>query len=152
MKKILLLITILSTFGFADKYEVILKEISSINKQLVTLQHNMDKRFEQVDKRFEQVDKRFDQIDKRFEQVDKRIDGVNTLLYTLMAFVFASPFIAIYLRDQKEKNLRAYIKEQVGEYKKIQDNQQALIFALRENAQNNESMAKSLKLAGLDKA
>ncbi len=98
----------------------------------------MDKRFEQMDKRFEQMDKRFEQIDKRFEQVDKRLDFMQSLIYALMGLVFASPFIAIYLRDKKE-----------AEDRKITDNMKGVLFVLREMAQNDEKLSKSLKAAGL---
>ena len=98
----------------------------------------MDKRFEQMDKRFEQMDKRFEQIDKRFEQVDKRLDLMQSLIYALMGLVFASPFIAIYLRDKKE-----------AEDRKITDNMKGVLFVLREMAQNDEKLSKSLKAAGL---
>ena len=93
---------------------------------------------EQMDKRFEQMDKRFEQIDKRFEQVDKRLDFMQSLIYALMGLVFASPFIAIYLRDKKE-----------AEDRKITDNMKGVLFVLREMAQNDEKLSKSLKAAGL---
>ena len=92
----------------------------------------------QMDKRFEQMDKRFEQIDKRFEQVDKRLDFMQSLIYDLMGLVFASPFIAIYLRDKKE-----------AEDRKIIDNIKGVLFVLREMAQNDEKLSKSLKAAGL---
>jgi hypothetical protein len=92
----------------------------------------------QMDKRFEQMDKRFEQIDKRFEQVDKRLDFMQSLIYALMGLVFASPFIAIYLRDKKE-----------AEDRKITDNMKGVLFVLREMAQNDEKLSKSLKAAGL---
>ena len=92
----------------------------------------------QMDKRFEQMDKRFEQIDKRFEQVDKRLDFMQSLIYALMGLVFASPFIAIYLRDKKE-----------AEDRKITDNRKGVLFVLREMAQNDEKLSKSLKAAGL---
>ena len=91
-----------------------------------------------MDKRFEQMDKRFEQIDKRFEQVDKRLDFMQSLIYALMGLVFASPFIAIYLRDKKE-----------AEDRKITDNMKGVLFVLREMAQNDEKLSKSLKAAGL---
>ena len=92
----------------------------------------------QMDKRFEQMDKRFEQIDKRFEQVDKRLDFMQSLIYALMGLVFASQFIAIYLRDKKE-----------AEDRKITDNMKGVLFVLREMAQNDEKLSKSLKAAGL---
>ena len=106
----------------------------------------MDKRFEQVDKRFEAIqanmDKRFTimqaNMDKRFEQVDKRFETVFNLIYILMGLVFASPFIAVYLRDRKE-----------AENKENFDILRGMLFTLREFAQDNEQIAKSLRSANL---
>ena len=77
----------------------------AISEDTKIILEQMDKRFEQVDKRFEQVNKRFEQVDKRFEAVDKRFETVFNILYILMGLVFASPFIAIYLRDKREKRI-----------------------------------------------
>ncbi|MBL0722121.1 MAG: hypothetical protein JJV88_06020 [Sulfurovum sp.] len=109
----------------------------------------MDKRFEQIDKRLEQMDKRFEQVDKRFdlmqqnmdikfEEVDKRFETVFNILYILMGLIFASPFIAIYLRDKKD-----------AEDKKNFDNIKGILFVLKELAQDNEKVAKSLRAASL---
>jgi len=93
---------------------------------------------EQMDKRFEQIDKRFEQVDKRFEQVDKRLDFMQNILYALMGLIFASPFVAIYLRDKKE-----------SEEKKNFDTLKATLFVLREMAQDDEKMEKRMKAAGI---
>ena len=163
MKKLLIILILLQSTLFSDTTESILKEIKQlridmnkrfeqIDKRLDMMQHYMDKRFEQVDKRFEQidkrfeqvdkrfeqVDKRFEQVDKRFEQVDKRFDTVFNLLFILMGLVFASPFVAIYLRDKKE-----------AEYRKNFEIIKGILFALRDLAQNDEKLAKSLRAANL---
>jgi len=98
----------------------------------------IDKRFEQIDKRFEQIDRRFDQIDRRFDQVDKRLDFHEKLIYILMGLVFASPFLAIYLKDRREEYMQ-----------KMLDNVKAILFVLRELASEDEKLAKKLKIAGL---
>ena len=85
-----------------------------------------------------QMDKRFEQIDKRFEQVDKRFETVFTVLYILMGLVFASPFIAIYLRDKKEQDYLK-TKEQVKE----------LVTAFKELAQDDPKIRRSLNVAGI---
>ncbi len=86
----------------------------------------------------EQMDKKFTAIqhnmDKRFEQVDKRFETVFNILYILMGLVFASPFIAIYLRDKKEIEDKKNFKILKG-----------ILSTLREFAQDNERIAKSLK-------
>ena len=106
----------------------------------------MDKRFEQMDRRFDQVDKRFEAVqhnmDKRFElmqnNMDKRFETVFNILYILMGLVFASPFIAIYLRDKKE-----------NEDKKHFDTIKGILFTLIDFAQDNEKIAKSLRASNL---
>jgi hypothetical protein len=52
--------------GFTQKDRELLIElktrVSEMDKRIVDLREDMNKRFEQVDKRFEQVDKRFEQM------------------------------------------------------------------------------------------
>ncbi len=79
-----------------------------------------------------------EQMDKRFEQIDRRLDFMQNLLYALMGLIFASPFIAIYLRDKKE-----------SEDKKNFDQLKATLFVLREMAQDDEKMEKRMKAAGI---
>jgi len=135
MKKILLILLLLQSIIFANQTDVILEEIKQLridtNKRFEVMQKNMDKRFDQVDKRFEQVD-------RRFEQVDKRFDTVFNILYILMGLVFASPFIAIYLRDKKEESDR-----------KNFDIVKGLLYTMRELAQDDEKIARSLRASNL---
>jgi len=134
MKHFIFLILFLTTASLnasSNDTQLILKEIQN-------LRDDMNKRFEQVDKRFEQVDKRFEQVNKQFEQVDKRLDFMQNILYILMGLIFASPFIAIYLKDKKEL-----------EQRKVLDNVKAMMFVLRELAQDDDRFAKALKSASL---
>ena len=93
---------------------------------------------EQMNKRFDQVDKRFEQVDKRFEQVDKRFDFMQSLIYILMGLVFASPFIAIYLKRKEDSKMREVI-----------DSVKNIISTLRELAQSDEKIRKALKSSHL---
>ena len=153
IKKILFIFLFSLSLQANSEIALILKEIKNlredmnnrfeqVDKRLDMMQHNMDKRFDMMqhnmDKRFEQVDKRFEQVDKRFEQVDKHIKTVFNILYILMGLIFASPFIAIYLRDKKE-----------AEDRQSSETIKSILFALRELAQNDEKVAKSLKMASL---
>jgi Skp family chaperone for outer membrane proteins len=126
MKKFLLIFLIAPFFAFAATPE------NAATKDDIKII------LEQMDKRFEQVDRRFEQIDKRFEQIDKRLDFMQNLIYALMGLIFASPFIAIYLRDKKE-----------SEERKNFDTLKATLFVLREMAQDDEKMAKRMKAAGI---
>ncbi|MBE8189936.1 MAG: hypothetical protein HAW58_03575 [Candidatus Thioglobus sp.] len=122
MKKIILLMfLVFSTPNYAAtnaNTDLILQEISEL-------------RFD-MNKRFEQVDRRFEQVDKRFEQVEKRLDFLQQLFYIVMMLIFASPFLAFYLKE------------------KTQGRMQALIFALKEASQKDENLSKALKIAGLN--
>ena len=135
MKKILIILLFINLSMFADDTKLILNEIKQ-------LRIDMNKRFEQVDKRFEMmqhnIDKRFEQIDRRFEQVDKRFDVICNILYIIMGLVFSSPFIALYLRDKRESEDRKNFEIIKG-----------LLFALRELAQDDEKIARSLRAANL---
>ena len=127
---------------FASDTKEILSEIKELRIDMNKRFEQVDKRFEQVDKRFEQVDKRFESMqsnmDKRFEQVDKRLDFIQNILYALMGLIFASPFIAIYLKDKREL-----------EDRKIFDQVRGLMVALRELAQDDPKVKRSLDVAGL---
>jgi len=83
-----------------------------------------------------------DQILNEIKQLridmNKRFDTVFSILYILMGLVFASPFIAIYLRDKKE------VQE-----KKLFDNIKAMLFVFREQALDDPKLSRSLKAAGL---
>jgi len=97
------------------------------------LRDDMDKRFEQVNQRFEQVNQRFEQVNQRFEETNRRFETVFNLLYIIMGIVFASPFIAIYLRDKKE-----------AEERKLFDNIKGMLFVFREQALDDEKLSRSL--------
>ena len=57
------------------------EELKHQRELLITMQQQMEKRFEQVDKRFEyiqqQMEKRFEQVDRRFEQMDKHFEYIQ---------------------------------------------------------------------------
>jgi len=174
MKKIFLSLFIIlnsiSCYAMSEDTKIILKQMDKRFEQVDKRFEQVNKRFEQVDKRFEQVNKRFEQVDKRFEQIDKRLEQVDkrlelmqynidkrfeqvnqrfeetnrrfetvfNLLYILMGIIFASPFIAIYLRDKKD-----------AEDKKNFDIVKGMLYTLREIAQDDEKVAKSLRAASL---
>jgi len=48
--------------------ELMQQGFAMMDKRFESMQHIMDKRFEQVDKRFEQIDKRFDFLTFRFDR------------------------------------------------------------------------------------
>ena len=134
--KYLLFIFLFSIFSFGEPATK--DDIKLLIELIKNNQEQMNKRFEQVDKRFEQVDKRFEQMDKRFEQVDKRFDFIQSLIYMLMGLVFASPFIAIYLKSKEDSKIREVI-----------DSVKNIISTLRELAQDDDKIRKALKSSNL---
>lgn len=136
MKKLLfcllLLLSTVDTFAMSEDTKIILEQM---DKRFDLMQRNMDKRFEQVDKRFEQVDKRFAIVQ---HNIDKRFEFMNSILFGIMMMIFASPFIALYLRDKRE-----------AEDKKNFDVVKGMLFVLKELAEDNERVAKSLRAASL---
>lgn len=135
MRFLLILLVAFSFLSGSDKTDLILQEIKGIKEDIKIMREDMDKRFEQMDKRIEMVQS---SMDRRFEQVDRRMNFMENLLYALMGLIFASPFIAIHLRDKRE-----------AEERKILDGFKGILFVLREKSQEDETIAKALKAAGL---
>ena len=79
-----------------------------------------------------------EQTNKRFEQIDKRFNFMQSLIYILMGLVFASPFIAIYLKNKEDSKMR-----------EVFDTVKNITFTLRELAQNDDKIHKALKLSNL---
>ena len=138
MKKILFLTYFIFSLGlFANDNDYATKgDIKALIHHLDKRFEQIDKRFEQVDKRFEQVDKRFEQVDRRFDQVDKRLDFHEKLIYLLMGLIFASPFIAIYLKDKKDIEFNQKYAELMK-----------LIIILKEMAKKDKDLESHLKIA-----
>jgi len=145
MKKILFLTYFIFSLGlfandndYATKGDIkaLIHHLDKRFEQIDKRFEQVDKRFEQVDKRFEQVDKRFDQIDRRFDQVDKRLDFHEKLIYLLMGLIFASPFIAIYLKDKKDIEFNQKYAELMK-----------LIIILKEMAKKDKDLESHLKIA-----
>jgi tetrahydromethanopterin S-methyltransferase subunit G len=134
--KYLLFIFLLSSFSFGEPATK--DDIKLLIELIKSNQEQTNKRFEQIDKRFEQIDKRFEQVDKRFEQIDKRFTFMQSLIYILMGLVFASPFIAIYLKNKEDSKMR-----------EVFDTVKNITFTLRELAQNDDKIHKALKLSNL---
>jgi tetrahydromethanopterin S-methyltransferase subunit G len=137
-----LILNSLNCFAISEDTKVILGQMDKRFEQINKRFEQIDKRFEQIDKRLDlmqhNMDKRFDQVDKRFEETNRRFETVFNILYILMGLIFASPFIAIYLRDKKDL-----------EDKKNFDIVKGMLYTLRELAQDDEKIAKSLRAASL---
>jgi len=135
MKKLLLVLILLTNFIYASNdTTIILNEIKQLREDMNKKFEQVDKRFEQVDKRFEQVDKRFEQVDKHFEQVEKRLDFLQNLVLAIVAVVIATPFITRKMDERDSRKL---------------ENIDKFLVVLRELAQDDPRIDKSMKIAGL---
>lgn len=127
-KKILVLLwlssLVLPVYANDGDTKLILSEIRQLRADMNALRADMNVLRADMNKRFEQVDRRFVQVEERF-------DFLQNLIYFLMGLVFASPFVAIYLKGRSDSRI------------------QAVIFALKEIAQEDPKVSKALKIAGL---
>ena len=134
MKKILLMLFVLiQTVGFASTVEdsILLKEIK------VLIQQNGEK-IEQNGKKIEQNSKKIDLVDSRINNVEKRLDFMQNIIYIILAAVFGLP---LYLdaRKSREEQMIAKTKEDLS----------GIMVVLRELAQDDPKVRRSLDVAGL---
>ena len=102
-----------TTKYFESRFDHMQYQIDEVRKSQTSLQENIDKRFismqGDIDKRFEQVNKRFEQIDKRFEQVDQRFDTITESIHILTLRIEE-------LAKSQETTIRDYIIERDRHY------------------------------------
>ncbi len=106
MVRLLLLLTVLLTFGFA-------KEVSFTQEDRERLRNTeikIEKLETKVDIGFQQVDKRFEQMDKRFEQMEKQIDRLTQIMIAIFGgqLLLIATIIGLILWDRKSKDERLY--------------------------------------------
>ena len=134
MKKILIMLFLLiQAVGFASTVEdsILLKEIK------VLIQQNGEK-IEQNGKKIEQNSKKIDLVDSRINNVEKRLDFMQNIIYIILAAVFGLP---LYLdaRKSREEQMIAKTKEDLS----------GIMVVLRELAQDDPKVRRSLDVAGL---
>jgi len=83
-----------------NQRELILEGFKQSDKRFESMQHNMDKRFEQVDKRFEQVDKRFESMQSTmnngFKEINRRMD--RFMIWSLGGTITVGIFVVNFLK------------------------------------------------------
>ena len=134
MKKILIMLFVLiQAVGFSSTVEdnILLKEIK------VLIQQNGEK-IEQNGKKIEQNEKKIDLVDSRINNVEKRLDFMQNIIYIILAAVFGLP---LYLdaRKSREEQMISKTKEDLS----------GIMVVLRELAQDDPKVRRSLDVAGL---
>jgi len=99
MVRLLLLLTVLLTFGFA-------KEVSFTQEDRERLRNTEIK----IEKLETKVDMGFQQIDKRFEQMEKQIDRLTQIMIAIFdgQLLLIATIIGLILWDRKSKDERLY--------------------------------------------
>ncbi len=140
MFRLLLLLTVLLTFGFA-------KEVSFTQEdreRLRSMEIRIEKLDTKVDMGFQQIDKRFEQIDKRFEQMEKQIDRLTQIMIAIFGgqLLLIATIIGLILWDRKSTVKRAtdeaLEKFEKGKFSKLLD-------ALKDLANEDERLYRVLK-------
>jgi len=122
------------------------KRFEQVDKRIMELRMDMNKRFEQVDKRFEQVDKRFYELrmdmNKRFDQMMNFLWILSAIFTTLTGAVigFAYWDRRTIIRKAKEETIKEIEKEG-----RVRD----LIRALRKLSEEDRRLAEVLRSFGL---
>ncbi len=133
MFRLLLLLTVLLTFGFA-------KEVSFTQEDRERLR-SMEIRIEKLDTK---VDMGFQQIDKRFEQMEKQIDRLTQIMIAIFGgqLLLIATIIGLILWDRKSTVKRAtdeaLEKFEKGKFSKLLD-------ALKDLANEDERLYRVLK-------
>ncbi len=99
MVRLLLLLTVLLTFGFA-------KEVSFTQEDRERLR-NTEIKIEKLDTK---VDMGFQQVDKRFEQMEKQIDRLTQIMIAIFGgqLLLIATIIGLILWDRKNEDERLY--------------------------------------------
>ncbi len=133
MVRLLFLLTVLLTFGFA-------KEVSFTQEDRERLR-SMEIRIERLDTK---VDMGFQQIDKRFEQMEKQIDRLTQIMIAIFGgqLLLIATIIGLILWDRKSTVKRAtdeaLEKFEKGKFSKLLD-------ALKDLANEDERLYRVLK-------
>ncbi len=133
MLRLLFLLTVLLTFGFA-------KEVSFTQEDRERLR-SMEIRIERLDTK---VDMGFQQIDKRFEQMEKQIDRLTQIMIAIFGgqLLLIATIIGLILWDRKSTVKRAtdeaLEKFEKGKFSKLLD-------ALKDLANEDERLYRVLK-------
>ena len=110
-------------------------DTNSMLKELKTLIEQNGEKIEQNGEKIEQNGKKIEQNSIIIEQIGKRLDFMQNLIYIILAAVIGLP---LYLDAKREKHNRD-----------MNDKVKAIIVALRELAQDDPKVSRSLKVAGI---
>ena len=127
MKKIIFILVISITAIFASTVDIKLDKMIILIEQNGKKIEQNGKKIEQNGKKIEQNSKKIEQVDTKINQVDKRLDFMQNIFYIILAGVFGVP---LYMNRENNKT-------------------RDIIVALRELAQDDPKVKRSLKVAGI---
>ena len=128
MLKIVLLVSVLFSFSFANAQEELLKDIKIL--------------IEQNGKKIEQNGKRIEQNSADIKTMQAQVSYTQTLLSIVLAGVIAAPFFTIYLQRKDDKYIEKEIRQNSEKVSK-------LVTALKELSEDDPKIQRSLRVAGL---
>ena len=135
MLKIVLLVSVLFSFSFANVQEELLRDIKILIEQ-------NGKKIEQNGKRIEQNGKRIEQNSADIKTMQAQVSYTQTLLSIVLAGVIAAPFFTIYLQRKDDKYIEKEIRQNSEKVSK-------LVTALKELSEDDPKIQRSLRVAGL---
>ena len=118
--KLFIIICLLFSFSFANENMELLRELKNLVEQ-------NGKKIEQNGIKIEQNAEKIEQVDAKIDYMDKRLDFMQNIFYIILAGVFGIP---LYMNRENNKT-------------------RDIIVALRELAQDDPKVQRSLKVAGL---
>ncbi len=136
----LIIILFIILFGFSSLSAntntlAMFEELKVLIKQNGEKIEQNGKRIEQNGEKIEQNGKRIEQNSATLEQIGKRLDFMQNLIYVILGAVIGLP---LYLDARRERHNRD-----------VQDKVKDIIVALRELAQDDPKVSRSLKVAGI---
>jgi hypothetical protein len=137
MKYIIITFFLCSTLSLQAN-DRLLEEIKVLIEQnKIAIEQNGEK-IEQNGKKIEQTSQLIEQNRLHIVQVNKQLEFMQNLIYIILGAVFGLPLYLDAKRQREEK-------EERKAYSKLKD----VIFALRELAQDDPKVERSLKVAGI---
>jgi len=125
--KLFIIICLLFSFSFANENTELLRELKNLVEQNGKKIEQNGIKIEQNAEKIDQNAKKIEQVDAKIDYMDKRFDFMQNIFYIILAGVFGVP---LYMNRENNRT-------------------RDIIVALRELAQDDPKVQRSLKVAGL---
>ena len=125
--KLFIIICLLFSFSFANENTELLRELKNLVEQNGKKIEQNGIKIEQNAEKIDQNAKKIEQVDAKIDYMDKRLDFMQNIFYIILAGVFGVP---LYMNRENNRT-------------------RDIIVALRELAQDDPKVQRSLKVAGL---